>query len=222
MMKTLLCYGDSNTYGCMPVGFDIMEQAIIGGNFRLERHQRWTGVLAHELGDHFQVIEEGLNGRTTVFDDPLEGRHKNGLSYLLPCLESHAPLDYVLLMLGTNDLKKRFSVSAYDIALGIGSLIDTIDSSQAGVDGAPPRVLLMCPPPLGKISEFASMFEGAEKKSRKLGGYLKKIASQKGCDYFQVGKVIKPSKIDGIHYDAQSHALLGKAVADYMKKSMIA
>jgi len=107
-LKTILCYGDSNTYGCKPVGFDILEKGIVAADLRFGQEQRWTGVLGQELGEGYRVIEEGLNGRTTVFDDPVEGKHKNGVSYLLPCLESHAPLDYVSLMLGTNDLKKDF------------------------------------------------------------------------------------------------------------------
>ncbi|MGM0365105.1 MAG: SGNH/GDSL hydrolase family protein [Actinomycetota bacterium] len=220
-MKTILCYGDSNTYGCKPVGFDILEEGITPGDLRYGRQQRWTGVLQRELGNGFKVIEEGLNGRTTVFDDPVEGKHKNGMPYLIPCLESHAPLDYVLLMLGTNDLKKRFSVSPYDIALGIGSLIDIIQASQAGPNGKGPEVLLMCPPPLGRITEFAQMFEDAEPKSRKLIQYFKKVASQKGCYFLEVGRIIKASNIDGIHYDAESHARLGKAVACYLKKNMV-
>jgi lysophospholipase L1-like esterase len=78
------------------------------------------------LGSEYYVIEEGLNGRTTVLDDPIEGTHKNGLKYLIPCLESHAPIDLVLIMLGTNDFKTRFSVSAFDIALSAGALVNII------------------------------------------------------------------------------------------------
>lgn len=100
-MKTIVCYGDSNTWGYDPVTMD-----------RLPITQRWTGVLAQELGAGYRVIEEGLNGRTTVWDDPIEG-YKNGKEYLIPCLETHRPIDLITILLGTNDLKMRFSVSAY-------------------------------------------------------------------------------------------------------------
>jgi len=109
-MKTVLCYGDSNTWGYDPTSKE-----------RFAPETRWTGVLAESLGVAFRVIEEGLNGRTTVWDDPIEG-HKNGQTYLVPCLASHKPIDLVVLMLGTNDLKMRFSVPADDIARGVGLL----------------------------------------------------------------------------------------------------
>ena len=99
-MTRILCYGDSNTWGYDPASGE-----------RFAADIRWTGVLRKVLAsDRFEVIEEGLNGRTTVWDDPIEGQ-KNGRQYLIPCLESHRPLDLVVILLGTNDLKKRFSLS---------------------------------------------------------------------------------------------------------------
>src|SRR5262245_18689824 len=106
-MPTVLCYGDSNTHGTPPMS-DMADQG------RYPADQRWTGVLRRELGAGWTMIEEGLPGRTTVHDDPIEGVHKNGRRYLLPCLESHRPLDAIVLMLGTNDLKARFSLPAED------------------------------------------------------------------------------------------------------------
>ena len=103
-MKTVLCYGDSNTWGFDPAT-----------RTRFPPHVRWTGVLGQRLGDGYQVIEEGLNGRTTRWDDPIEP-DRNGLAYLRPCVESHQPLDLIVIMLGTNDLKRRFDLSASDIA----------------------------------------------------------------------------------------------------------
>ena len=117
-MKTILCYGDSNTWGYNPRTQD-----------RFPIAERWTGVLAHKLGAEFRVVEEGLNGRTTVWDDPIEG-YKNGKEYLIPCLESHRPIDLVVIMLGTNDLKKRFSVSAYDIAQSVGVLVEIVQEAR--------------------------------------------------------------------------------------------
>ncbi len=110
-MKKILCYGDSNTWGHIPV---------TGGRYGDD--VRWTGVLQAALGEGYRVIEEGLNGRTTVHDDPIEGVYKNGKHYLIPCLESHRPLDLVIMMLGTNDLKMRFSLPPSDIARGVEAL----------------------------------------------------------------------------------------------------
>lgn len=97
---------------------------------RFAENVRWTGVLASMLGPDFRIIEEGLNARTTAFDDPVEGLHKNGRAYLLPCLESHAPLDLVIIMLGTNDLKQRFRLPASDIAEAAGSLVKSVASAS--------------------------------------------------------------------------------------------
>jgi lysophospholipase L1-like esterase len=89
-------------------------------------------VLDNGLGEGYKVIEEGLNGRTTIRDDPFNNSYKNGLKYLIPCLESHKPIDMCILLLGTNDLKKRFGLSATEIAHGIRILVDTIKTSASG------------------------------------------------------------------------------------------
>ena len=114
-MIRILCFGDSNTFGRKSVSFNPEETPIVFSQDRFQQNERWTGVMANKLGKDYYVIEEGLCGRTTVLDDPVGGEHRNGKKYLLPCLESHAPLDLVILMLGTNDLKVKFSMSAYDI-----------------------------------------------------------------------------------------------------------
>src|SRR5210317_1873174 len=113
-MQTILCYGDSNTWGYNP-----------SSQQRFSPEERWTGVLQKELGMGYRIIEEGLNGRTTVWDDPIEG-FKNGMSYLIPCIESHKPINLITIMLGTNDLKIHFSVSAHDIAESVGVLIEHV------------------------------------------------------------------------------------------------
>ena len=154
--KTILCYGDSNTWGWNPAT-----------QSRYVRDERWPGVLRQELGEGYLVIEEGLNGRTTVWDDPIEG-YKNGKEYLIPCLETHKPIDLVIIMLGTNDLKARFSVPACDVAAGAGVLVDIIAKSETGPGDGAPQVLLIAPPPIAKLSEFAEMFEGGAAKSRML------------------------------------------------------
>ncbi len=217
-MKTILCYGDSNTHGTLPIDFDMMETPFISSDYRLPREKRWTGILQRELGTEYYVIEEGLNGRTTVWDDPIEGIHKNGLKYLVPCLESHAPVDLVLLMLGTNDLKARFSVSAFDIASSVGVLINTIHQSSFGPGGKNPKVLLMCPAPLGKMSYLAGLFTDGVKNSLELAKYYKKIAKLYGCDFMDVAEIISPSDIDGIHYEEKEVEKLGMELVKAVKK----
>jgi lysophospholipase L1-like esterase len=217
-MKTILCYGDSNTHGTIPIDFDFLKTSFISSKYRLPREKRWTGILQRELGSDYYVIEEGLNGRTTVWDDPIEGVYKNGLKYLVPCLESHAPVDLVLLMLGTNDLKIRFSASAFDIALGTGVLVNTIQQSGFGPEGKSPKVLLMCPPPLGKMSYLSEPFTDGVKKSKELSKNYEKIAGLYGCDFLDVGKLIKPSNIDGAHYEEKDVKKLGMTLVKIIKQ----
>jgi len=205
-MKTILCYGDSNTWGYAP-----------GSGERFARDVRWTGVLRRELGEGYQIIEEGLSGRTTVWDDPIEG-YKNGRDYLIPCLETHKPLDLVIIMLGSNDLKIRFSVSAYDIASGAGVLVDIAQKSAVGPDEGPPQVLLMAPPPVAKLTEFAEMFEGAEAKSRRFTEHYGRVADEYGCEFFDTSQVIVSSDIDGIHFEASEHHKLGMALAERVRQ----
>jgi hypothetical protein len=128
-MRTVLCYGDSNTWGYEPAT----------GN-RFPEDVRWPGVLARELGNGFRVIEEALNGRTTVREDPVE-EYKNGKDYLRPCLESHRPLDLVIIALGVNDLKARFFASASDAADGAGVLVSIAQRSGVGPDEGSPNLL---------------------------------------------------------------------------------
>jgi lysophospholipase L1-like esterase len=205
-MKTVLCYGDSNTWGYDPAS-----------KTRFPSDVRWTGVLRQQLGADYLVIEEGLNGRTTVWDDPIEG-YKNGKEYLIPCLETHRPFDLIVIMLGTNDLKARFSLSAYDIAEGAGVLVDIVQKSDAGIDGKAPQVLLIAPPPIAKLSEYAEMFEGAAAKSHRLSAHYQRVAAERGCHFLDAGQVVVSSDIDGIHFEAGEHRKLGIAVAAAVKK----
>lgn len=205
-MKNILCYGDSNTHGFNPAGQN-----------RYPYDVRWTGVLARELGPDFRVIEEGLNGRTTVWVDPID-EDRYGKGYLRPCLLSHAPIDLVVLMLGTNDLKRRFAAPAADIARGVSTLVTIIQTSGVGPDYQAPQILLMSPPPLTRLSEYAEEFgpEGVQ-KSRQLAGYFQQVAEQLGCAFLDAGQVIEPSEIDGLHFEAEAHQKLGQAVACSVK-----
>ncbi len=207
-MFVILCFGDSNTYG---------RDAKTKGRF--ERYVRWPGVLQNILGDEYYVIEEGLNGRTTVWDDPMRGHEKrNGSKYLLPCLESHCPIDLVIMMLGTNDLKARFAVTPYDIGQSLGYLIEIIQNSNCGRDGSVPEILILAPPPLGKLTEYAETFTGGVEKSKKLAKHYKMVAQQYGCEFFDTAAIIQTSKIDGLHVDPEEHRVLGEQVAELVKK----
>ena len=216
-MKTVLCYGDSNTFGWNPVSFDPLDTPLVFSQHRFDKNKRWTGIMASELGDGYDTIKEGLPGRTTVWSDPVEGEDKNGEKYLLPCLLSHAPIDLVVLMLGTNDLKMRFSATAFDIAMSVGVLIGIIKGSGTNREGKSPGILVISPPPLGKLSEFGEFLEGGTEKSKKLANYYQRISKQLECEFLDAGKVIKSSPIDGVHFEEKEHAKLGRALADKVK-----
>jgi len=205
MPRTILCYGDSNTHGTMPM-------PDLGSMGRYDRQTRWPGQLAALLPD-WQVIEEGLPGRTTVHDDPIEGAHRNGLAVLPAILESHRPIDVVILMLGTNDLKQRFSVNALDIALSLEKLVLAIRGSGCGPDGAAPGVILVAPPPILEVQDLGVMFAGGQAKSHDLGPRLSALARALEVPFVDAGSLIGVSEIDGIHYDEPAMAALAQAFA---------
>lgn len=208
-MKTILCYGDSNTWGYSPVT-----------GSRIASEERWCGVLRAGLGEEYEVVEEGLCGRTTVWDDPIEGRHKNGSRCLLACLESHSPLHLVIIMLGTNDLKHRFSVRADDAARGAGALSRIAKISGTGVGGVSPEVLMIAPPqfsPLGG-TVFEEIFSGGEEKSRAFAEAYHRSAEECGAYFFDAGAHVKSSPVDGIHLETDQHRILGKALVHEVKR----
>jgi lysophospholipase L1-like esterase len=205
-MRTVLCYGDSNTWGYDP--------ATRG---RYPPHVRWTGVLATRLGAEYRVVEEGLNGRTTRWDDPIEvGR--NGLVSLRPCIDSHQPLDLIIIVLGTNDLKRRFGLSASDIAQSAAALADLAWRFAHGPGGSQAEVLLVAPPAVSTLTEFDQMFEGAREKSRQFSHYYRLAAGWHHLPFFDAGAVIVSSEKDGIHFDAEEHRKLGEALADEVRR----
>jgi lysophospholipase L1-like esterase len=207
-MKVIVCYGDSNTYGLNPE---------TGGRYAPD--VRWTGVLQCELGDGYRVIEEGLSGRTTNLEDIIE-LNRNGLTYLAPCLESHAPIDLISIMLGTNDLKARFNRNPSDIAQAATLLATIARSMRVGPGEGTPKVLLMAPPVVAGLSDLDGMFAGAIEKSQQFAHYYGIFAERNGLDFLDAGSVIVSSPVDGIHIDAPEHAKLGRAVATKIR-SMI-
>ncbi len=205
-MKTVLCYGDSNTWGYNPRY----------PGMRYDYEKRWTTVLQKELGSEYLVIPEGQSGRTTVFEDPIE-RNRNGASYLPACLDTHKPLDWVVIMLGTNDLKQRFSVPACDIAGGVGVLIDIIRHADCGPDFGLPNILVLVPPAVKEITDSSEAFAGAAEKSLKLPEEFRKMLEMKPhrnkIHLFETGKHVVSSNVDGIHFDEDQLEILGRVVA---------
>ena len=205
-MKTVLCYGDSNTYGYDP-----------RTGLRYPPDVRWTCRLAALLGPAYHVIEEGCNGRTTVFDDPVEG-WKYGLGYLKPCLNSHKPVDIVVMMLGSNDLKETFHASPAQIAEGAGVLVETIQTFTKEKQGFDPKIVLVCPPEIGEeISDspfYGSFYENAIERSRQLPALYKSVADRYGCIFVNAAAHIRPSKEDSLHLDPQAHAKLAEVLAE--------
>jgi lysophospholipase L1-like esterase len=193
--RVVLCFGDSNTYGSIP--------GETGGRYDAET--RWPGVLARELGDGWRIIEEGLPGRTTVFDDPISP-YRRGADYLPPCLASHSPLDVVVIFLGTNDLKARFAAGAVDIAGGVGVLAQTALATTS-------RVLLLGLPRLG--AGLSPEFAGAEEKAAELPRYLAEQSAWLGADLLDLGDVTY-SALDGIHLDVEGHTAVGELVAPHL------
>jgi lysophospholipase L1-like esterase len=202
---SVVAYGDSNTWGAVPQPY-----RGAGGRFGAER---WTRVMQAALGGAVDVIEEGLNGRTTCIDDPIEGEIRNGERYLPVALLTHMPIDLVIIMLGTNDLKTRLSMTAGDIADGAGKLVDLVQRSNAGPGGKAPAVLLVAPAPLAKLTWLAEMFEGGSAKSQRFAQEYARVATAFNVPLLDAGTIIASSDDDGIHLDTMAHRALGFALA---------
>lgn len=200
-MKTVVCFGDSNTWGYKP-----------GNGERYDWETRWTGILQNRLGSEYRVHEEGLPGRTTCYPDPLSpGR--NGMEFLPVVLGTHAPIDLLIIMLGTNDTKAHLGLGAFDIAKGVGKLLETA-ASEVG------QILLISPLPVVPTPDYekALSFAGAIEKSQKLAEYYLHFASKSGCHFLNGATVGESSNVDGIHLSAETHHALGERVAEIAKR----
>lgn len=214
-MPVLLCYGDSNTHGTVPLPADAPRA-------RYPREVRWPGRLASTLGPEWHVIEEGLPGRSTCIEDTLSRAPRDGLAVLPAILETHRPVDHVVLMLGTNDTKSRFAMTADDIARGIERLAQTILSTQwdegCGPDGNAPRLLIVSPPPCTSGGPYDREQEGrAAALSRELAEPVRVVAARLGADFLDAAEVAEMSPVDGVHLDEAGHAALAEAVAAALK-----
>ncbi|MDD3340232.1 MAG: SGNH/GDSL hydrolase family protein [Lachnospiraceae bacterium] len=209
MQKRILCFGDSNTWGAVPAE-----------GTRHPDDVRWTGILQRELGDGYKVIEEGHNGRTSVHDDMIENR-LSGVKYFAPCLDSQSPLDLVIIMLGTNDMKARFGVDARTIAYGFGRYMDALRITPMA--GKKPEVLLVSPILIDKsykeVPLLHDMFrEDAVERSEKLAEAYKEFADGEGIYFMDAAQYGKASVRDGVHMEAEYHEKLGLAFAAKVKE----
>lgn len=209
-MKRILCYGDSNTYGHNP-----------SDGTRLPRHQRWPGILASLLGSEYEIIEEGLCGRTASNIYP-ESPWISGLTYLKPCLLSHRPLDLVIIMLGTNDIQIPFRPLPLTIARGINALAGQFFSVQWEPEKEP-ALLLVSPILIGNVSvhpKFGPLFgyENGCELSKQLAPYYQEVARYWGCEFFDAASAASPSVVDGLHMEPCEHDKLARALAQKIKE----
>ena len=212
-MKTVLCFGDSNTYGYDPKG------VACGTRYRYPFDVRWPGVLQGLLGPDWHVVEEGLCGRTTVHRDPYEAG-LCGLDALPIALSSAQPIDAVVLMLGTNDTKTCFRLPACDIARGIESLVLAIKRFPWAVGCPAPKILIVAPPHIGEgVAEvvLSSFDEGSAKVSRQLAAAYEVIAAEQGCAFLDAATLCAPSEIDHIHLMPEGHRALAHGVAALLR-----
>lgn len=210
-MKTVVCYGDSNTWGADP--------ETPGG--RLPINERYTGILQDLLGEDYIVREEGLCGRTTGFDDPIEP-FRNGTDYIDCCMLTHMPVDLLVVMLGTNDLKKHLHQTAFSSSKALEKLIRRAQNKEYGAGGLPPRILIVSPVEVGPNIGETWLGEYIDNRGRKTGlelaGYYKRIAHQYGCFFMDAAQITGPSPADAVHIGRDGHRKLADALAAKIKE----
>jgi len=204
--KRVLCFGDSNTWGYIPGT----------KHERYPANVRWTGVLQQLLGDDFEVIEEGLNSRGIIKGDSRPGKEqRSAMEYILACLDSHDPLDHIVICLGANELKAEFDLSAEEVGKNVEMLIKTITSRPSQFRPTVPHVTVIVPAVLDESTDYAkkdNKFVGAEHKSIDLKKVLAAVAKENGCSLVDIQEQLLTG-VDGVHLLAESHEALGKAVA---------
>lgn len=206
----IVCFGDSNTWGYNPRTKNRFPETV-----------RWTGLLQESLGDRYRVIEEGQNGRTIATEDPCEGE-KNGLLSVIPCIESQKPFDLLILMLGSNDLKKKFNYAAIDVAGEMQLMLEKIRTYAKYHMEAEPRILLVSPPYVGETIEDSWLgdcfgYGQAVKVSRELAPWYQELAKMYECDYMDAAQVAKVGTTDAIHMEEDGHRALAEALSAYVK-----
>ena len=205
--KRILCYGDSLTFGKIPGPFT-----------RYLPNERWTGVLQELLGYEYEVIEEGLRGRTTDMDDP-DSIGRNGLSYFQSCILSHLPVDLVIILLGANDLKERFNRTAKEIAPAFKKYKDALLYACKYLEEKEPQILLISPPLVDEANTLPEWgYRGGGEKSKELGKEYSKVAKEMKADFIDLASIVKPSPLDGIHLDPESNRIVAIHVKEIIIK----
>ena len=210
-MKTVLCYGDSNTYGYMP-----------GTGNRYPKEQRWTGVLEKLLGSDYEIVEEGLNGRTMAFPRP-GAPWKNGLDTIKPLIVSHKPVDILVIMLGTNDCGTDVEASLDDLKEAARSLVRAAKEVSLDYQGFIPKILLAAPAPISpefRSSPFSDKLdEESVKKSCQIARLQQEVAEEEGLLFMDAGKFVKVAEPDSEHLTKEGHEILGKEIAKIIIQS---
>ncbi|MDR7126183.1 SGNH/GDSL hydrolase family protein [Pseudotabrizicola sp. 4114] len=206
-MPFLMTFGDSNTHGTPPI-------VTRGEYHRFGPGVRWPHVCWRALGVGWELAEEGLPGRTAQFPDPVMGAHMNGQDGLKIALQSHGPVDVLTLMLGTNDVKARFSATPEAVTAGVAGLVDIALSLEMQARHGGFQVLLICPPPVAEVGPIAGEFLGATARSQGLAARYRDLAEARGIGFLDAGEIIAVSPQDGIHFEPEAHTTLGLAVAE--------
>lgn len=206
MPRTFLCFGDSNTHGSPPI-------VNLGVYARFDTATRWPCVAQRALGPDWVLVEEGLPGRTAQYEDAVMGAHMDGRLGLKIALCSHGPIDVLTLMLGTNDVKTRFGATPAKVTAGIAGLLDIAMGDEMQTRHGGFKVLLICPPPVLEQGPIRMEFIGGRAVSLALPPLYAALAAARGVGFFDAGTVIGVSPVDGIHYEAATHLVLGAAVA---------
>lgn len=212
-VKRILCFGDSLTWGYDPVN-----------RVRFDESVRWPRVMGQILGDEYEVIEEGQNGRTIATEDPAEGE-KNGLTYIGPCLETHTPFDVLIIMLGSNDCKRKFSYSAMDIAGEMQILIEKVKAYNEFRCQNSFKTVLVSPPLISDAIRDSWLgdsfgYENAIKLSKELSDWYRKLSQMYGTEFIDAADYVKVSDADGVHMDADNQRKLGKILAEFIKSNL--
>lgn len=216
-MKNILCYGDSNTWGNIAGSMNMTFMLAK----RFPYAVRWTGMLQQLLGEGYRIVEAGLNGRNTSFDETLVVRpSRNGYATLPGILEMHYPLDLVIFMLGTNDVRMEFNASCERIAQGMLQLITYVKNSHLGPDFTTPEVMLIAPTPIEYVDEPAfTMFydKVSVAKSYELAKHYNQLARQENCAFLDAGPILTVSPADGVHLNQHSHIVLATTLGERLK-----
>ena len=203
MKKSILCFGDSNTWGLNPAT-----------GKRFEEKVTWPSVLAERLGDQFAIIEAGQPNRTLVNNPPFNG-DLSGVSYLKPLLEAHS-LTAIVIALGTNDLKKRFKLTPEQIGNGLANLIDGIEGFYEGYKQ--PKLIILSPPYVSCVGQYKHVYEGAPSKNLALSKEFENVACIKNANFYDLQKIVSVSRIDGVHIEANSHAKIAGLVCNLINE----